>query len=526
MSAQVYAQTLATLVSFTGVGGAYPGASPQADLALSNSTLYGTTNLGGPNNVGTVFSVATNGSSFNSFNCGYGEWPAAGVTVGGSTLYGTTEGGGLYYQNGTVFSIATSGGSATTLYSFTNLGYGGPQIPKGDLTLIGSTLYGAAWYGGANHYDGAVFSIATSGGSPTTLGSFNGFNGGNPIGGLTLNGSTLYGTATGGGPTGDGAVFSIATSGGSPTALCTFNLSNGASPQGNLAWIGSTLYGTTYYGGNLSLSNSQGGGTVFSIATSGGSPKTLCSFNGANGQNPYAGLTLKGLTFYGTTEYGGANNCGTVFSIATSGGNPTVLYSFSGSDGEWPESGLTLDGWTLYGTTSSGGASGDGNVFALNIAPATIALSSGTNAMILRGGTATLGMAVSNSPSSGYNLNYTLSAAVQSGSATLGAITSGTGSLAPGGSQSCTVSATSTSLGVNAISFTSSDPNSSNLSQTATATLTVLDHAAAAFTNSGTVLNLNFGTLQLGSGTQDRQFQIENLPATYRATAPDWPWNR
>ena len=98
-----------------------------------------------------------------------------------------------------------------------------------------------------------------------------------------------------------------------------------------------------------------------------------------------------------------------------------------------------------------------------------------------------------------------------------GAITAGTGSLASGGSQSCTVSATSTTLGVTTISFTGSDPNSSNLSQTATASLTVLDHAAAAFTNSGTVLTLNFGTLQLGSGTRDLQYQIENLPAAYRA---------
>ena len=72
-------------------------------------------------------------------------------------------------------------------------------------------------------------------------------------------------------------------------------------------------------------------------------------------------------------------------------------------------------------------------------------------------------------------------------------------------------------LGVNTISFTASDPNSSNLSQTTTATLTVLDHAAAAFSNGGTVLNLNFGTLQVGSGTQSLQFQIENLPAAYRA---------
>ena len=45
----------------------------------------------------------------------------------------------------------------------------------------------------------------------------------------------------------------------------------------------------------------------------------------------------------------------------------------------------------------------------------------------------------------------------------------------------------------------------------------MLDHAAAAFANGSTVLNLNFGTLQVGSGTQSLQFQIENLPAAYRA---------
>ena len=70
---------------------------------------------------------------------------------------------------------------------------------------------------------------------------------------------------------------------------------------------------------------------------------------------------------------------------------------------------------------------------------------------------------------------------------------------------------------MNTLSFTASDPNSSNLSQTATATLTVLDHAAAAFTNGSGTVNLNFGTLQAGSGTQALQFQIENLPAAYRA---------
>ena len=47
-------------------------------------------------------------------------------------------------------------------------------------------------FGGANG-DGTIFSIPVTGGTPTTLASFNGTNGANPYGSLTLSGSTLYG---------------------------------------------------------------------------------------------------------------------------------------------------------------------------------------------------------------------------------------------------------------------------------------------------------------------------------------------
>ena len=48
-------------------------------------------------------------------------------------------------------------------------------------------------------------------------------------------------------------------------------------------------------------------------------------------------------------------------------------------------------------------------------------------------------------------------------------------------------------------------------------TVTVLDHAAAAFAGGSGTLNLSFGTVQRGSGTQSLQYQIENLSAAFRA---------
>ena len=127
--------------------------------------------------------------------------------------------------------------------------------------------------------------------------------------------------------------------------------------------------------------------------------------------------------------------------------------------------------------------------------PATISLSSVVSATVITGGTAILGTTVVNSASAGSsNLNYTLAAAVQSGGATLGTVAPGaTGTLAPGASQACTVSATSTNLGVNAVSFTASDPNASNLSQTTTAALTVLGNRVV------TASAANFGLVHVGA---------------------------
>ena len=70
------------------------------------------------------------------------------------------------------------------------------------------------------------------------------------------------------------------------TTLASFNGSNGDEPVGGLTLSGNILYGTTEVGG------ASGYGSVFSLPVSGGSPTVLASFNGSNGRLPYAGLTL------------------------------------------------------------------------------------------------------------------------------------------------------------------------------------------------------------------------------------------
>ena len=98
-------------------------------------------------------------------------------------------------------------------------------------------------------------------------------------------------------------------------------------------------------------------GTVFSVPLTGGTPTTLCSFNGTNGLDPLGSLVLSDSTLYGMTYLGGAMNDGTLFSIPVTGAPPTTIFSFSAVSGEDPWGGLTLNGSILYGMTEYGGPS-------------------------------------------------------------------------------------------------------------------------------------------------------------------------
>ncbi|EDY15841.1 hypothetical protein CfE428DRAFT_6631 [Chthoniobacter flavus Ellin428] len=287
--------------------------------------------VGPPPNGGTVFRINTDGTGFQVLH-GFtgsqlsasndGGTPYGAVTVSGSKIYGMTRFGGTSTR-GTIFSLNTDGTGFQVLHSFTETANDG-AVPEGSLTLIGSKLYGLTNAGGDND-EGTVFSINTDGSDFAVLHSFGTFDSGEavePIGGngLTLVGSTLYGVSFNGGAAQNGAIFSLNPDGSNFQMLHSFDGSDGSGPYGSLALSGSQLYGTT---SGFGVTVSSGTGTVFGMSLDGSAFTLLQTFAGG----PNDGLlglgtpavSPDGSLLYGLTQYGGTAENGTIFSMTASG---------------------------------------------------------------------------------------------------------------------------------------------------------------------------------------------------------------
>ena len=139
-------------------------------------------------------------------------------------------------------------------------------------------------------------------------------------------------------------IFSINTDGSGYKDLLDFNGTNGANPYGSLTLSGSVLYGMTEEAGQtimvLSFPSIQMAADIM-----------ICWISMAQTEhNPYGSLTLSGSVLYGMTSSGGANDDGVIFSINTDGSGYKDLLDFNGTNGTNPRS-LTLSGSVLYGMT-------------------------------------------------------------------------------------------------------------------------------------------------------------------------------
>ncbi len=370
--------TLTTLVSFNGDVVSF---DPGDLIADANGDLFGATQSGGANDLGTVFEIvktaggyASTPTTLVSFNDADGAFPTGDLIADANgDLVGATFGGGAG-DDGTMFEIKkTAGGYASTPTTLVNFDGEDEDVLVADAN---GDLFGVTEEEGGAYDLGTVFEIAkTSTGyasTPTTLVSFNGADGAFPDSLIADSNGDLFGTTSAGGAHDDGTVFEIVKTaagyGSTPITLVSFNGADGAEPVGDLiADSNGDLFGTTFSGG------ANNDGTVFEIAkTAAGyasTPTALVSFNGGDGQWPQAGLIadVNGDLFGATFEGGGAND-GTVFEIKKTAAGyasaPTTLISFNGTNGANSAGSLIADAdGDLFGTTLRGGAHDEGTVF-------------------------------------------------------------------------------------------------------------------------------------------------------------------
>jgi uncharacterized repeat protein (TIGR03803 family) len=240
------------------------GGTPYAGVVLdSEGNVYGTTAFGGTANYGTVFKVNSAGMELfvHSFisSPGDGQSPYAGLVPGSNgAFYGTTEVGGAN-DNGTVFKVSSTG-QVTVRFSFG--GASGANPYGGLLRDSRGNLYGTTYYGGA-YGVGTVFMLDPQN-NETVLYSFGAFTGDGafPYAGLVKDkNGNLYGTTYEGGADDQGTVFELSATG-VETILCSFSSSQGTGtfPYGGVVLDQKgNLYGTTYKGG------AHGFGTVFKV---------------------------------------------------------------------------------------------------------------------------------------------------------------------------------------------------------------------------------------------------------------------
>ena len=329
-SSPTAAQQFSGLYAFTGPrngDGAYPLGGVVTD---SEGAVYGTTQSGGKNGVGTVFKLTPPAAGqtrwteeiIHSFGSAAndGQTPEAGVVMDANgALYGTTaEGGGRGSQYcgmggcGTVYRLDPPQ-TGQTQWSETILHRFGASDGEGALPAAGVILDAAGNLYGTTQDFGGVFRL-----TPPT----------NPDGAWTF---TLLHAFHGGNE--DGAT---------PLASVTLD-SSGA------------LYGTTYEGGAFNV------GVVFRLVPSSGEDSPwnetiLHSFSGSvSGANNDGAYPIGGVTFdstgalYGTTFNGGLDAGGAVFKLTPNADrtfwHETLAYSFTGVDGDGagPSAAVTID---------------------------------------------------------------------------------------------------------------------------------------------------------------------------------------
>ena len=360
-------------VTFTGVNGSRPYGSL---MEASDGKFYGTTNLGGTNSLGIIFSYTAGATSVTKeidFNGTVrGSRPVGDLVEGtNAKLYGTTSAGGAN-GDGVIYEFRLSNGSFVKKMDFNNAVSG--DTPNASLILASNgLLYGMTNRGGAND-DGVLYSFDYITNSYTNRLDLDGsLTGNRPSGALLESGGLFYGLTYTGGSMGGGALFEFDPSTDVYTKKVDLEASpSGSNPYGSLMQHSNNkLYGLSRIGG------ASNDGVIFEYDHATQTYTHLHEFGDIlDGQNPRGHLIeAANGKLYGMTDRGGSIGYGVLFEYDLATSTYQKLLDFDGTNGAYPKGSLLeASNGKLYGMTRQGGANDEGVIFEYVIATNTYTL--------------------------------------------------------------------------------------------------------------------------------------------------------
>ena len=240
---------------------------------------------------------------------------------------------------GSMGATHAAAATLTTLYAFQPPPDG--NAPSG-IVYYNGAFYGVATSGGTDLYFGTVFKVDATTGQEVILHSYNGNDGANPQGQMTVVGNKIYGTtyqSLSSGPW----VFVIDGTTGAYSTVVDFDTSDASSLGGNLINVGGLLLGTAPVGGPNDW------GTLYSVDPVAQTYKIILDFaTKPDASDPGPGLIYNAGNLYGVSARGGSKNQGAIYKVNPSAGTETVLYSLSGQPAP-QASPLVTHGDMLYG---------------------------------------------------------------------------------------------------------------------------------------------------------------------------------
>ena len=311
----------------TGVIAPFHGAT-----LTSTGRVFGTLSDGGSFGAGGIFEYFLLGDSvqiIHEFSGGDGQGPRGKILeAANGKLYGATEGGGANGL-GTLFEFEPGVG-LTTLHSFSN-GTGSAPFAGTLIEVAPGRLFGLTRSGGNG--GGVIFEYDLNQSLYTVHHNFSNADGIGPRDGLLqASNGLLYGLTYEGGSNSLGTIFSYDTAG-IFTKLIDLTNSTGGAASGSFIQAGNgKLYALTSTRGNSNV------GTLIEFDITSGVITTHHAFNGVDGENPLGTLVefSNGL-LYGLTSGGGDIGGGTVFAFDPLTNVLGKVGDFFGFDGLAPQ---------------------------------------------------------------------------------------------------------------------------------------------------------------------------------------------